>query len=174
MLLSNECKEKTKLVYKDNEGRFIHVAYETDNQIFNIVSVYAPNNYLEKSKYFKIIKQYILLHILFHEKTLLHSFLALHISYILQLLIISFNDLYPSSELCFDLLPLSKFERVVLKSPPVVEKGPGLWVLNNTVLSNEIYVRRVKEIIADSVNCEMYDNEPLIWWDKVHMNSKTL
>jgi exonuclease III len=52
-------KEKTKLVYKDNEGRFIHVTYETDNQIFNIVSVYAPNNYLEKSKYFKIIKQYI-------------------------------------------------------------------------------------------------------------------
>jgi hypothetical protein len=32
----------------------------------------------------------------------------------------------------------------------VVEKGPGLWVLNNTVLSNEIYVKRVKEIIADS------------------------
>jgi exonuclease III len=24
-----------------------------------IVSVYAPNNYLEKSKYFKIIKKYI-------------------------------------------------------------------------------------------------------------------
>jgi hypothetical protein len=35
-------------------------------------------------------------------------------------LIISFNDLYPSSELCFDLLPLSKFERVVLKSPPII------------------------------------------------------
>jgi hypothetical protein len=34
----------------------------------------------------------------------------------------------------------------------VVEKGPGLWVLNNTVLANEIYVKRVKEIIADSVN----------------------
>jgi hypothetical protein len=40
-------------------------------------------------------------------------------------------------------------------------------VLNNTVLSNEIYVKRVKEIIADSVNCEMYDNEPLIWWDNL-------
>ena len=59
IMVSNECKEKTKLVYKDNEGRFIHVTYETDNQIFNIVSVYAPNKYLEKSKYFKIIKQYI-------------------------------------------------------------------------------------------------------------------
>jgi hypothetical protein len=35
-MVSNECKEKTKLVYKDNEGRFIHVTYETDNQIFNI------------------------------------------------------------------------------------------------------------------------------------------
>jgi hypothetical protein len=39
-MVSNECKEKTKL-YKDNEGRFIHVTYETDNQIFNIISVYA-------------------------------------------------------------------------------------------------------------------------------------
>ena len=48
IMVSNECKEKTKLVYKDNEGRFIHVTYETDNQIFNIVSVYAPNKYLEK------------------------------------------------------------------------------------------------------------------------------
>ena len=44
----------------------------------------------------------------------------------------------------------------------VVERGPGLWVLNNTVLSNEIYVKRVKEIIADSLNCEMHDHEPLI------------
>ena len=28
IMVSNECKEKTKLVYKDNEGRFIHVTYE--------------------------------------------------------------------------------------------------------------------------------------------------
>jgi hypothetical protein len=54
----------------------------------------------------------------------------------------------------------------------VVEKGPGLWVLNNTVLSNEIYVKRVKEIIADSVYCEMYDNEPLIWWDNLKYQIK--
>jgi hypothetical protein len=45
-------------------------------------------------------------------------------------------------------------------------------VLNNTVLSNEIYVKRVKEIIADSVNCEMYDNEPLIWWDNLKYQIK--
>jgi hypothetical protein len=39
-------------------------------------------------------------------------------------------------------------------------------------LSNEIYVKRVKEIIADSVNCEMYDNEPLIWWDNLKYQIK--
>jgi hypothetical protein len=32
-----------------------------------------------------------------------------------------------------------------------VEKGPGLWVLNNTVLFNEIYEKRVKEIIASYI-----------------------
>jgi hypothetical protein len=51
-----------------------------------------------------------------------------------------------------------------------VEKGPGLWVLNNTVLSNEIYVKRVKEIIVDSVNCENRNDPDLVqaflkkWW----------
>jgi hypothetical protein len=40
------------------------------------------------------------------------------------------------------------------------------------VLSNEIYVKRVKEIIVDSVNCDMYDNEPLIWWDNLKYQIK--
>ena len=47
-MVSNECKVKTDLACKDNEGMSMHVIFETDNNFFNIVSVYAPNNYLER------------------------------------------------------------------------------------------------------------------------------
>ena len=41
IMVSNSYKEKTKLVYKDNEGRFIHITYESDDgQIFNFISVH--------------------------------------------------------------------------------------------------------------------------------------
>ncbi|CAC5423448.1 unnamed protein product [Mytilus coruscus] len=54
----------------------------------------------------------------------------------------------------------------------VVERGPGIWVLNNTVLSNVNYVKRVKEIIVESMNCSLYDSEPLIWWDNLKYRIK--
>ncbi|CAC5416070.1 unnamed protein product [Mytilus coruscus] len=54
----------------------------------------------------------------------------------------------------------------------VVERGPGIWVLNNTVLSNVNYVKRVKEIIFESMNCSLYDSEPLIWWDNLKYRIK--
>ncbi|VDI72673.1 Hypothetical predicted protein [Mytilus galloprovincialis] len=58
-MVANSVKDKTKLVYKDDEGRFIHVSYETDGQIFNFVSVYAPNNCIERARYFKFVNSYI-------------------------------------------------------------------------------------------------------------------
>ncbi|CAC5397723.1 unnamed protein product [Mytilus coruscus] len=59
IMVANSVKDKTKLVYKDDEGRFIHVSYETDGQIFNFVSVYAPNNCIERARYFKFVNSYI-------------------------------------------------------------------------------------------------------------------
>ena len=223
IMVSNECKEKTKLVYKDNEGRFIHVTYETDNQIFNIVSVYAPNKYLEKSKYFKVIKQYIenLENIIIggdFNTTLSNLDKGSKSKHSSDEGYRSLNDMinncniydiwrarneckrvFSWKRICNNILQQSRIDYFLISkslSPNVqnvyynetslsdhtyvfmnfsccvVEKGPGLWVLNNTVLSNEIYVKRVKEIIADSVNCEMYDNEPLIWWDNLKYQIK--
>ncbi|CAC5423447.1 unnamed protein product [Mytilus coruscus] len=59
IMVANSVKDKTKLVYKDDEGRFIHVSYETGGQIFNFVSVYAPNNCIERARYFKFVNSYI-------------------------------------------------------------------------------------------------------------------
>ena len=49
-----------------------------------------------------------------------------------------------------------------------IERGPGLWVLNNTLLCNEEYIRRVKEIISDEKENELYNKDLMIWWDNLN------
>ncbi|CAG2191734.1 unnamed protein product [Mytilus edulis] len=53
-----------------------------------------------------------------------------------------------------------------------IEKGPGLWILNNTLLHNEQYVRRVKEIITVERENELYERDILIWWDNLKYKIK--
>ncbi|VDH98260.1 Hypothetical predicted protein [Mytilus galloprovincialis] len=53
-----------------------------------------------------------------------------------------------------------------------IERGPGLWVLNNTLLCNEEYVRRVKEIISDEKENELYNKDLMIWWDNLKYKIK--
>lgn len=53
-----------------------------------------------------------------------------------------------------------------------VERGPGLWVFNNTFLFNEEYVAKVKDIIEDEKSCPLYDSDLLIWWDNLKYKIK--
>ncbi|CAC5420779.1 unnamed protein product [Mytilus coruscus] len=53
-----------------------------------------------------------------------------------------------------------------------VEKGPGLWVLNNTLLHNNEYVQKVRNIINEAVQSSLYTVEPLVWWDNLKFRIK--
>ncbi|XP_055955434.1 exodeoxyribonuclease-like [Patella vulgata] len=48
-----------------------------------------------------------------------------------------------------------------------VDRGPGMWILNNTLLNNINYVETIKKIINDKLNCSLYKEYPLIWWDNL-------
>lgn len=53
-----------------------------------------------------------------------------------------------------------------------IERGPGLWILNNTLLNNEDYVKRVKEMIIVEKESELYTRDIVIWWDNLKYKIK--
>jgi hypothetical protein len=53
-----------------------------------------------------------------------------------------------------------------------IERGPGIWVLNNSLLSNEEYVKRVRDIISEAVECKLYTTETMVWWDNLKYKIK--
>ena len=58
VLVNNYLKNKIKCVCKDSDGRFIHITYEEDGQLFNVISLYAPNVNAERVIFFNFVKQY--------------------------------------------------------------------------------------------------------------------
>ncbi|VDI02608.1 Hypothetical predicted protein [Mytilus galloprovincialis] len=59
IMISNNYKESSKLVFKDDNGRFIHVTYDYLGKVYNLVSLYAPNNYSERKEFFMFVREYI-------------------------------------------------------------------------------------------------------------------
>jgi hypothetical protein len=51
IMVNNLYKDKTKLVYSDNNGRFIHISYEDEYKLYNFISIYAPNICSEKCNF---------------------------------------------------------------------------------------------------------------------------
>ncbi|CAG2235175.1 unnamed protein product [Mytilus edulis] len=223
IMVANSVKDKTKLVYKDDEGRFIHVSYETDGQIFNFVSVYAPNNCIERARYFKFVNSYIenlqnviiggdfnttlsnldkggkSKHCIDEAYRELNKTMCNCNIYDVWRARNECKKIFSWKRICNNILQQSRIDYFLISkslSPNVqnvyynetsfsdhtyvfmnfnfcvVERGPGIWVLNNTVLSNVNYVKRVKEIIVESMNCSLYDSEPLIWWDNLKYRIK--
>ena len=55
-----------------------------------------------------------------------------------------------------------------------VERGPGLWVFNNTLLNDEEFVLKIEKLIETEKQCRLYDDEPLIWYDNLKFKIKQL
>lgn len=47
------------------------------------------------------------------------------------------------------------------------EKGPGSWVLNNSVLIDEDYQNGIANLIEEQRNSDLYSTSFLIWWDNL-------
>lgn len=48
-----------------------------------------------------------------------------------------------------------------------VERGPGVWVLNAELLKNESYKMEIENVIINSINNILYDEEKSLWWDNL-------
>lgn len=46
-----------------------------------------------------------------------------------------------------------------------VERGPGLWILNNELLHDEIYEENIIWLIEKEKDCMLYNTCFLEWWD---------
>lgn len=59
ILVKNDIKHKFKFVTKDTEGRFVHINYETGDEIVNIFNIYSPNETRERSQFFNFVNNKI-------------------------------------------------------------------------------------------------------------------
>ena len=48
-----------------------------------------------------------------------------------------------------------------------VEKGPGVWIFNNSFLEDNIFVEKIRKLFADEIGSDFYNSNPLVWWDNL-------
>ena len=53
-----------------------------------------------------------------------------------------------------------------------VERGPGLWIFNNSLLNDEIFVEKIDQLILREKKCPLYENEILVWFDNLKYKIK--
>ncbi|CAC5393348.1 unnamed protein product [Mytilus coruscus] len=53
-----------------------------------------------------------------------------------------------------------------------VETGPGLWILNNQLLDDEVFIENIKKIIQEEVYSDFYFSSPLTWYDNLKYRFK--
>lgn len=53
-----------------------------------------------------------------------------------------------------------------------VERGPGVWILNNTLLDNEDFITNIYSIIEEGKKCPLFEENTLIWWDNLKYKIK--
>ncbi|CAC5418740.1 unnamed protein product [Mytilus coruscus] len=53
-----------------------------------------------------------------------------------------------------------------------VEKGPGLWIFNNTLLNDEYFVEKVDNLIENEKKCPLFESEMLVWIDNLKYKIK--
>ncbi|CAG2241721.1 unnamed protein product [Mytilus edulis] len=55
-----------------------------------------------------------------------------------------------------------------------VERGPGVWVFNNSFLQDELFIDKMKRLFANEIGSDFYVSNPLIWWDNLKFTIKRL
>ena len=55
-----------------------------------------------------------------------------------------------------------------------VERGPGLWIFNNSLLDDEEFVEKISKLIQDEKSCRLFNDETLIWYDNLKHKIKRI
>lgn len=45
------------------------------------------------------------------------------------------------------------------------QRGPGVWVLNNSILQEDDYINKISELLNREKTCTLYNDEITVWWD---------
>lgn len=56
----------------------------------------------------------------------------------------------------------------------VCERGPGVWIHNNLLLNDEMYVIKVQELIEKEKTCILFEQSILVRWDNLKYKIKML
>ena len=223
ILVSQKYKHNVTKVYNDKDGRFLHVKFEHEGSVYNILNVYAHNVGKEKSDFFMFLdnymQQYDNIIVSGDWNTTLSKLDRASktehkddIGYKTLCTLMNNNNVYdvwrrrnPDSRtfsrkrvcnldlqqsridyflICRNISQYVQYVRykdtsfsdhafvemkVIFDN---VERGPGVWILNNTLLDNEEYVSKVIKIIEESKQCPLFETETLIWWDNLKYKIK--
>lgn len=71
VFIKDNNKVKIDTLFKDNEGRFILLNLNIDNEIFTVVNIYAPNDEISRCTFFRKVWDYIHCHALNQNRLLL-------------------------------------------------------------------------------------------------------
>ena len=55
-----------------------------------------------------------------------------------------------------------------------VEKGPGMWIFNNSFLEDNMFVEKIRKIFAEEIGSDFYKSNPLIWWANLKFKIKRI
>jgi len=54
-----------------------------------------------------------------------------------------------------------------------IERGPGMWIFNNTLLNDDLFCSRIHDVINKELQCPLYQREILVWWDNLKYKLKS-
>lgn len=54
-----------------------------------------------------------------------------------------------------------------------VDRGPGMWVFNNTLLHDEYFTNRIRDMVNSYLQCPLYTREKIVWWDNLKHKLKS-
>ncbi|CAC5423396.1 unnamed protein product [Mytilus coruscus] len=227
VLASKYYKDKIKCIYKDDQGRFIHVTYYENDILVNFVSLYAHNVVSDRCNFYDFVIDYTK----DYTKDLDNLIIGGDFNTSLSMLdrgsktchindepyrkltkLMDDNNLYDIwrarnpdcrifswkrisegklqqsridyflvsrnmssfvQSLYYNVTSMSDHSFVIMNlNCTCIERGPGLWVLNNTLLFNEEYVQRVKDIISQEKESELFHRDFLVWWDNLKYRIK--
>lgn len=215
-LVSNSIKENVSLACKDDEGRLVKINYKTDEQDFSILSLYAPNNSVERANFFNSLYNYV-----GEEPIIIGGDMNTTFNQIDRVNTIHTNDracnllrkfctdknlydvwrkrnpdsrTYSWKRLINDNLKMSRIDYFLVSEcfgPNIkyvyykhttlsdhnfvhmnvnfekIERGPGVWVLNNAFLQEEEYINKISNLLIRGLQDPLYNTNILMWWDNI-------
>ncbi|CAC5397720.1 unnamed protein product [Mytilus coruscus] len=186
ILVSKKLKNIFLEVENDN-GRFIHIKGTINDKLIDIYNIYAPNNVNERYEFFLKCKQkiskgkYVLVAGDFNTtlSSLDKSGKTLHCN---DKAVKSLCNFMQEKDLksCIKNIHYkdTSFSDHSIVSMKVdfsnVERGPGVWIFNNSFLQDELFTDKIKRIFAEEIGSDFYMSNPLIWWDNLKFTIKRL